>query len=66
MSQKCGLRYCGATVANYNEMIKVIKCPCVQCLGENCDECSMFKILVTYGIDAQKTKCMKCKFYNGR
>ena len=62
--RKCGLKYCDATVADYREKLKT--CPCLKCLGDECDACDMYRNLVNWGIDAQRQMCQKCSCYNGR
>jgi len=64
--KKCGLRYCDATVANYNEIKNILKCKCITCLGEKCDECDLYKKSQELQTDLQKQMCSKCKFSNVR
>ena len=63
---KCGLRYCNATVADYDYIINELKCRCMKCFGDKSNTCSWCKKLLENGIDLQQRKCMGCKFYNGR
>lgn len=62
--QKCGLRYCKATVADYTQMAK--PCCCLKCFGEKCDTCDMYKNMLKTGTNLQREMCMKCALYNGR
>ena len=64
--KKCGLRYCAATVYDWNEVVNVIKCPCMKCLGEKCEACDMFKQSEKLQMNLQYQMCSKCKFFNGR
>ena len=64
--RKCGLRYCGATVADYKELVNVMKCQCLTCFGDKCESCDIYKKSLELQIDLQKDKCVKCRFYNGR
>ena len=64
--KKCGLRYCAATVGDYDAVINDPGCPCMKCLGDNFDKCDIYKKSLEMGIDFQRIKCMKCKHYNGR
>ena len=64
--EKCGLRYCDATVRDYDDIIDRLKCRCMQCFGTKCDTCSWYQKLLKTGLDLQRKKCMGCDYYNGR
>ena len=55
--KKCVLRYCGATVADYDEKVKT--CPCLNCFGTKKEICDISDFL-------QEAMCKKCRCYNGR
>ena len=64
--EKCGLKYCGATVADYDYAVDVLKCPCLKCFGTKSETCNICKQLTKLHADAQKMMCSRCQFYNGR
>ena len=65
-NKKCGLRYCGATIADYNKIIQGKKCRCMTCLGKDSVDCDILKQSEKMNADLQKLMCMKCEYYSGR
>ena len=66
MCINCGLRYCDATISDYEVIKTDIKCPCLDCLGAKRNTCDMYKKSAEWQIDLQKMMCQKCRFYNGK
>lgn len=63
---KCDFRYCNATVADYNEALNILKCPCMKCFGEKCETCAILIRSANMQMDLQHQMCSRCKFHNGR
>ena len=62
---KCdALRYCGATVYDFYDIINVIDCECLKCMGKNCATCNTYKISAQLQIDLQRQRCEKCEYFD--
>lgn len=64
MARKCKyvLKFCKATVADFNELKEI--CPCMGCFGA---KVCVFKIQNLGSVqDVLRMHCMRCKYYNGR